>query len=272
MDICMDIDPEHAHPGMGVSHTERFSNMNSNIKKSIIMVLVWVLFGFFFLFTKGTEAFVQYETAFALEKLLSVDNLAVIAAIFTAFKADEAMQHKALNWGITGAVVFRILFIMLGAEALERFSFMNLVFGGLLVFSAYKMMGGEESHNEEPAMVARIKRIAPKMPMILMVIIAVELTDILFAIDSVPAVLSVTDDRMIAITSNIGAIMGLRALFFVLKDGMDKIKYLNQTLAVVLGFVGFKMVAHTWIHIGTLTNVAIIASIFAVGIYASFKK
>lgn len=236
------------------------------------MVLGGVLFGFFFLITKGTESFIQYQTAYTLEKLLSVDNLAVIAAIFTAFKADEKMQHKALNWGITGAVVFRILFIMLGAEALERFSFMNLVFGGLLVFSAYKMMGGEESHDEEPAMVARIKRIAPKMPMIIMVIIAVELTDILFAIDSVPAVLSVTDDRMIAITSNIAAIMGLRALFFVLKDGMDRIKYLNQTLAVVLSFVGVKMALHSVVHIGTLTNVAIIASMFGVGIWASLKK
>ena len=247
-------------------------NMNSSIKKSIIMVLAGVLFGVFFLITKGGEAFAQYETAFVMEKMLSVDNLAVMAAIFTAFKCSEAMQHKALNWGILGAVVFRFVFIMVGAEALERFSFMNYAFGGLLVFSAYKMMGAQDHAEEEPAMVTKVRRWFPRMSMLMMVIIAVELTDILFAVDSVPAVLSITDDRAIAITSNIAAILGLRALFFVLKDGMDKIKYLNQTLCAVLSFVGVKMALHSVVHIGTLANVGIIASMFGVGIWASLKK
>ena len=236
------------------------------------MVLGGFIFGFIFLVTRGTEAFAQYETAFVLEKLLSVDNLAVIAAIFTAFNCNEKMQHAALNWGIIGAIVLRTLFIFAGAEVLARFAVASFVFGGMLIFSAYKMMHTEEASDEEPAMVAKVRRYFPRMSMLVMVIIAVELTDVLFAVDSVPAVLSVTNDRMIALTSNIAAIMGLRALFFVLKDGMDKVKYLNQTLAVVLAFVGAKMVLHEWIHIGTLTNVAIIVAIFAVGIAASFKK
>ena len=246
--------------------------MNSNVKKSIYMVLGGIGLGIIPLFIYGTQGFVEYQTAYTLEKLLSVDNLAVIASIFAAFKCSDAMQHKALNYGIIGAVVMRMLFMMLGAEALERFSAMNYVFGALLVYSAYKMLHGEESSDEEPSMVAKVRTWFPRMSTLAMVIIAVELTDVLFAVDSVPAVLSVTDNRFIAITSNIAAIMGLRALFFVLKDGMDKIKYLNQTLAVVLSFVGCKMALHSVMHIGTLTNVAIIGSIFSVGIWASLKK
>jgi len=249
-----------------------FMNMNSNVKKSIYMILLGIGFGLIPLFTMGTESFVQYQTAYTLEKLLSVDNLAVMASIFTAFKCSEAMQHKALNYGIIGAVVMRIMFMMLGAEVLERFSAMNYVFGALLVYSAYKMLHGEEASDEEPSMVAKVRRWFPRMSTLAMVIIAVELTDVLFAVDSVPAVLSVTDNRFIAISSNIAAIMGLRALFFVLKDGMDKIKYLNQTLAVVLSFVGCKMALHSVVHIGTLANVGIIGSIFGVGIWASLKK
>ena len=248
--------------------------MNSNIKKSIIMVMLGVLTGFFFLFTQGTEGFVQYETAFVLEKLLSVDNLAVMAAVFAAFKADEKLQHKALNYGIFGAIVMRILFMVAGSEAMERFSVTSYVFGGLLAYSAYKMFHGEEDHNaeEEPSMVKKVRRYFPRMSVLAMVIVAVELTDVLFAVDSVPAVLSVTENKIIAIVSNVMAIMGLRALFFVLKDGLNKVKYLNQTLAVVLAFVGAKMILHSWIHIGTLMNVGIIAAIFAAGIWASFRK
>lgn len=247
--------------------------MNSNVKKSIIMVLIGVFGGLYFLFTGGHEAFVQYETAYVLEKMLSVDNLAVMAAIFGAFKADEHMQHKALNYGIYGAIVMRILFMVAGSEAMERFSITSYVFGGLLAYSAYKMLHGAQDHDteEEPSMVKKVRRYFPRMSVMAMIVVAVELTDVLFAVDSVPAVLSVTDNKMVAICSNIAAIMGLRALFFVLKDGMDRIKYLNQTLSVVLGFVGFKMIAHNLIHIGTLTNVGIIAAIFSVGICVSLK-
>jgi tellurite resistance protein TerC len=249
-----------------------FSKMNSNVKKSIYMILLGIGFGIIPLFIYGMQGFVEYQTAYTLEKLLSVDNLAVMASIFAAFKCSDAMQHKALNYGIIGAVVMRIIFMMLGAEVLERFSAMNYVFGALLVYSAYKMLHGEEASDEEPSMVAKVRRWFPRMSTLAMVIVAVELTDVLFAVDSVPAVLSVTDNRFIAISSNIAAIMGLRALFFVLKDGMDKIKYLNQTLAVVLSFVGCKMALHNVVHIGTLANVGIIGSIFGVGIWASLKK
>lgn len=246
--------------------------MSKNMVKSIIMVAIGISFGLYFLFTQGSEAFAQYETAFVLEKLLSVDNLAVIAVVFLAFNADEKMQHRALNWGIIGAIVMRTAFIFAGSTMLEHFAFTSVIFGGLLVFTAIKMFTEDGHEGDQPKMVYRIHARFPKMSVLMMIIIAVELTDILFAVDSVPAVLSVTDDRMIALTSNIAAILGLRALFFVLKDGMNKITYLNQTLAVVLLFVGAKMVFHRYVNISTLSNVAIIFVIFAAGIIFSLIK
>jgi tellurite resistance protein TerC len=236
------------------------------------MILAGFSLGFVFLATSGASAFAQYETAFFLEKLLSIDNLAVMATLFVAFRATTEQQHKALNYGIAGAIVMRLAFILIGAEALDRYEFMSIIFGIILGYSGYKMMSnGHDESDGEPAIVEKIRRRFPKMSTLLMLILAVELTDLMFAVDSVPAVLSVTDSRVIAFTSNVMAILGLRALFFVLKDGMDKIKYLNQTLAVVLVFVGLKMAVSHWIEISELLNVTIIFSLFAIGIIASLK-
>jgi tellurite resistance protein TerC len=245
--------------------------MTTDIKKSIIMILAGFSFGFVFLITQGTAEFAQYETAFFLEKLLSIDNLAVIATLFTAFKATTAEQHKALNYGIAGAIIMRLVFILIGAEALERYEFMSIVFGVILGYSGYKMIKSDHDETNEPKIVSKIRSRFPQISTLLMLILAVELTDLIFAVDSVPAVLSVTDSRMIAFTSNIMAILGLRALFFVLKDGMDKIKYLNQTLAVVLVFVGFKMAISRWVEISELMNMTVIFSVFAIGIILSLK-
>lgn len=245
--------------------------MTTDLRKSIIMILAGFSLGFVFLATNGASGFAQYETAFFLEKLLSIDNLAVIATLFVAFRATTEEQHKALNYGIAGAIVMRLAFILIGAEALERYEFMSIVFGAILGYSGYKMMSAKHDDDDEPAIVDKLRRRFPKMSTLFMLILAVELTDLMFAVDSVPAVLSVTDSRLIAFTSNVMAILGLRALFFVLKDGMDRIKYLNQTLAIVLIFVGIKMAVSHWIHIGELLNVSVIFSIFAIGIIASFR-
>lgn len=246
--------------------------MTTDIKKSVIMILAGFSLGFVFLATSGASGFAQYETAFFLEKLLSIDNLAVIATLFVAFSATSEQQHRALNYGIAGAVVMRLLFILVGAEALERYEFMSIVFGLILGYSGYKMISSHDAEDGEPAIVEKLRRRFPKMSTLLMLIIAVEMTDLMFAIDSVPAVLSVTDSRLIAFASNVMAILGLRALYFVLKDGMDKMRYLNQTLAVVLVFVGAKMALHHWVKIGELVNVTVIFSLFAIGIVASLKS
>ncbi len=246
---------------------------SKNIRTSVVMVVIGIGFGFVFLATKGASAFAQYQTAYVMEKMLSVDNLAVMATIFAAFNADQAMQKKALNYGIAGAIVMRLGLILLGAEALERFEFMSMVFGGLLGYSAWKMIsGGSHDEQHEPAVATRIRKVFPRMSTLMIVIVAVEATDLLFAVDSVPAVLSVTDDRVIAFTSNVAAILGLRALFFVLRDGMNRIVYLNQTLAIVLAYVGVKMATHHWIHIHEAINIAIVFGIFGAGLALSMKK
>jgi tellurite resistance protein TerC len=239
-----------------------------NIRVAVITVALGIAFGLVFLFTQGTTAFAQYETAFFLEKMLSVDNLAVMATIFTAFRCVGKDQHKALTYGIAGAIVMRLGFIMVGAEALERFEFMSVVFGAILGYSAWKML--RSGHDEgEPGAIRFVRRFFPKLSTLVAVIFVIELTDVIFAIDSVPVVLSITDDRWIALTSNIAAILGMRSLFFVLKDGMERIVYLNQTLAVVLAYVGAKMALHKWVHINEALNIGIVAVMFTVGIVAS---
>jgi len=155
------------------------------------MILAGFSFGFVFLITQGTAEFAQYETAFFLEKLLSIDNLAVIATLFTAFKATTAEQHKALNYGIAGAIIMRLVFILIGAEALERYEFMSIVFGVILGYSGYKMIKSDHDETDEPKIVSKIRSRFPQISTLLMLILAVELTDIIFAVDSVPAVLSV---------------------------------------------------------------------------------
>lgn len=243
--------------------------MKKDIRTSVIMIAAGLAFGLVFLATKGASAFAQYETAYVLEKMLSIDNLAVMAMIFTAFNTSAADRHKALNYGIAGAIVMRLVFILIGAEALERFEFMSVVFGLILGFSAYKMLGHDDETEGEPKIVSKVRKMFPKASALLLVILAVEASDILFAIDSVPAVLSVTEDRVIAFSSNVAAILGLRALFFVLKNGMDRMRYLNETLAAALAFVGMKMALSHWVHIGELLNIGMIVLIFGVGIAAS---
>lgn len=243
--------------------------MRKDIMTSVLMITAGVGFGLVFLVTKGVNAFAQYETAYVLEKMLSVDNLAVMAMIFTAFNTSPGDQHRALNYGIVGAIIMRLVFILVGAEALERFEFMSVVFGLILGYSAYKMIRHDDETEDEPKIVSRVRTWFPGVSTLLLVILAVEASDILFAIDSVPAVLSVTGDRMIAFTSNVTAILGLRALFFVMKNGMDRMRYLNKTLAAALAFVGVKMSLSHWVHVSELMNIGMIVTIFGIGITMS---
>lgn len=244
-----------------------------HLRSSIITIIGGVAFGLVFLITNGTTAFAQYETAYFLEEMLSVDNVAVMATIFALFGCADDVQRKALTYGIAGAVVMRLAFVLVGAEALERFEFMSIVFGVLLGYSAWKLFSGDDhAEAHEPKVVQQLRRIFPRMSTLVAVIIAIEVTDLIFAIDSVPVVLSVTDNRLIAFTSNVAAIMGLRSLFFVLRDGMKKITYLNETLAVVLAYVGMKMAISEWVHIPEGLNMAIIGTVFATGIGISYLR
>ncbi len=239
----------------------------------------------------GHEARNQYLAGYLIEKLLSVDNLAVIAAIFLGFQIPGRLQKKLLTYGILGAIVFRAVFVIVGASALNKFSFMHPVFGLVLLFTAVKMFksDGHETDIADSKMVKLISKKFPVEPvfdgdrlttkvngrraltLLGVALIVVELTDVLFAIDSVPAVLAVSPNSFIAFSSNVMAVLGLRALYFLLAAGVEKFKYLNETLAAVLAFVGTKMVLHSVWHISVVASLAIIMILFTAGIGASLS-
>lgn len=216
----------------------------------------------------GTQAGTEYLAAWGIEKALSLDNLFVIGLIFTSFKVNPALERRMLNYGIAGAIVFRLIFILAGVELLTRFEWISILFGVILLHAAWKTLKEAKAGNQqEEAEVANKKiwrglhKVLPihdkfdghklttivngkrMLTMMAGVIIVIELTDIIFAIDSVPAVLAVSPDRFIAYSSNIFALLGLRALFFVYQAVEDKFWALNWALALVLGWIGFKMIA-----------------------------
>ena len=237
----------------------------------------------------GHEAAIQFFTGYVLEKSLSVDNIFVIAMIFAYFGVPLKNQHRLLFWGILGAVVLRGIMIALGAALIARFDWIIYVFGGLLLVSAAKMMITQmENIDPEKNLVVRIvRRLYPvtheidsgrffvrlngqwaATPLFLALIL-IETSDILFAVDSIPAVFAVTRDPFLVFTSNIFAILGLRSMYFVLAGFMHQFRYLKTSLVFVLAYVGVKMMVSHHYPIPNLVSLAFIAGILAVGILAS---
>ena len=239
----------------------------------------------------GGDAAVTYVSAYLLEQALSVDNLFVIALVFKQFRIAKKYQHRILFWGIIGAVFFRLIMLGGGAYLAHRFDWIFYVFGAYLVFQGGKLLVHDDENppDVENGLVTRTLRRFVKIvdgqkydgkfrvlidgkrawTTLLVCLISIELADIVFALDSIPAVLSVSQETFIMVTSNIFAILGLRSLYFVLAGAMDEFKYLKIALAVLLMLIGAKMFAHEWIHIGHLASLAGIAGILAIGIIAS---
>lgn len=251
------------------------------MKESLIWTTVWVtialLFGIaiYFIYenqlfglnthgSSGFDAITKYYTGYVLEESLSLDNIFVIAMIFKFFKIRPEFQHRVLFWGIIGAVFFRLVMILLGHAFIEQFSWAMYVFGGILIWSAFKMMKDEdeESDFKESLGVRLLSKIYPidwsiqnghfiekvngkkVATPLLATLLVVEFTDILFAVDSIPAIFSITDDSFLIFSSNIFAILGLRSLYFFLSGMLDKFKYIKFALVFVLFFVGGKMIFH----------------------------
>lgn len=208
-----------------------------------------------------SEAVVKYITGYLIELSLSVDNLFVIAMIFTSFKIPLKHQHKVLFYGILGAIVFRGLMIWAGIILIQKLSWITYIFGVLMLFTAFKMLVKDEGHNTSPSKFQNylyrkfnvsntqnedkffivengVKMVTPLFIALLMI----ELTDLLFAIDSVPAVLAVTTDPFIVLTSNIFAVLGLRSMYFFLADMLERFKYLKYSVFTILVFVGLKLI------------------------------
>lgn len=242
-------------------------------------------------YTNG-EASLAYLTGYLIEKALSVDNIFVFILIFSFFAVPAAYQHHVLFWGILGALVMRGTMIFVGAALIEQFHWIIYVFGAFLIFTGIRMAGhqDEELQPDKNPVVKFFRKIMPvtetfeedkffirragklmATPLFLILLI-VESTDLVFAVDSIPAIFAVTRDPFIVYTSNVFAILGLRALYFLLANIMDKFQYLKLGLSAVLTFVGIKMVLTDLYHIPVGVSLGVIAGILTVSIVASLWK
>jgi tellurite resistance protein TerC len=237
----------------------------------------------------GADAVVQYVTGYLLEWSLSVDNIFVIALIFSYLKIPTQYQYRVLFWGIVGAIVLRGLMIAAGTTLLQHFDWMFYVFGGILLLSALRMLkGGEEAHDIGNSFPARlVRRFVPVTPELdrarffvrkegrlyatplFVALVMVELTDVVFAVDSIPAILAVTRDPFLVFTSNAFAILGLRSLYFAVAGLMAMFRYLKYSLVLILAFVGMKMLLVSHYHVPNLVSLGIILGTLGLGILAS---
>jgi TerC family integral membrane protein len=252
-------------------------------------ISVSVLFGLGILRYSGGQAALEYFTGYLIEKALSVDNLFLFLVIFRAFKVDERFQHRLLEWGVIGAIVMRGIMILLGAELIQHFSWVMYLLGAFLIYAGLHMVFAKktEVHPEKNRIFQFARkhlrvtrgyegehffvRNAGKLcatPLFL-VLLVVEFTDLTLAIDSIPAIFGITRDPFIVYASNIFAILGLRALYFLLAGVLDRLRYLDAGLALVLMFVGGKMISERWLHIPVHISLGIVGSILVIALLAS---
>ncbi|MDH3243765.1 MAG: TerC/Alx family metal homeostasis membrane protein [Saprospiraceae bacterium] len=237
----------------------------------------------------GLQASLKYLSAYLMEKALSLDNIFVISTIMVYFSIPKSAQHKLLFWGILGAIVFRGIFIAAGVILLNKIHWMKFVLGLLLLFTAFRMMkkSKESSDLSQNKTILFLKKLLPvsrshisdkfyihrmgvvAVTPLMIALIFIELTDILFAIDSIPAVLAITSDAFIIYSSNIFAVLGLRSLYFVLAEALEQFKELHYSLVAVLIFAGFKILLGDWIHINELLSLAVILVCLGAGVLAS---
>jgi tellurite resistance protein TerC len=278
---------------LGVLHRrERRIGLREALAASIVWTLVGLAWNAWLWRAHGHAPGVEFLAGYVIERALSFDNIFVFVVIFQYFAVPESLQHRVLFWGILGALVSRGLFIALGAALLARFAWLIPVLGALLVYTGIRILSGRETevHPEGNPVVRLFQRFVPltqrldgrrfltreagrlvATPLAL-VLVVVEATDIVFAVDSIPAVFGVTRDSFIAFTSNIFAILGLRALYFLLAGLMDRFVYLNYGLGLVLAFVGVKMLVHHWVEIPTVLSLAIVLAVLAVSVAVSLLR
>jgi tellurite resistance protein TerC len=209
----------------------------------------------------GRQPALEWAAGYTIELSLSVDNLFVFMFLFHGFEVGPKLQHKALAWGIGGAVVLRALFIVAGIALLDRFEWVAWVFGFFLLYACWRMLRGQSGSEVLPGW---IRNLHPRQGSLLPVILAVEFTDLIFALDSIPAVLAVTRNPLLAYTSNVAAILGLRSLYFALLSALDRFRSLHYGVGALLAFVGLKMLASPWFDLPIGISLGIIALILAV--------
>jgi len=276
---------------LGVFHRKAHS---VSIKEATTWSIIWVslamIFNLGIYFAWGQEKALEFFTGYVIEKSLSVDNLFIFLMIFQYFSTPAEYQHRVLFWGILGALILRAIFIAAGSALLSHFHWMIYVFGGFLVFTGIKMFlqGDEKIEPERNPVVRLFERWVPitreyhgqnftirtngktRATLLLLVLIVIETTDVIFAVDSIPAIFAVTQDSFIVYTSNIFAILGLRALYFMLAGIMQMFVYLKFGLSLVLCFVGAKMLLADIYKIPIGASLSVIGTILLVSVMASW--
>ena len=264
----------------------------SAVKQLAVWIGIALAFGvLLFVVTGDSTKTLEYYSAYAIEEAMSMDNLFVFIIIFSYFGIRDEDQHHALFYGIVGAIVFRAIFIFAGVELLKMFDWLLYVFGIILLIVALKTTFSKDDDEKENGiarfmknrfnyvdddasrgkMFARVngKRV---ITVLFLCVIVIELTDIVFALDSIPAVLAISDDTLVIYTSNIFAVMGLRSLFFVIHGGMQSLRYLKYGLGVILLFVAFKLLAHSFVEIPIELSLLVIVGVLAITVVASVAK
>jgi tellurite resistance protein TerC len=266
---------------LGVLHRKgRCGSSRTAVLWTIFLVLLAAAYTLYTGWHSGREAGFQFASGYLIEASLSIDNLFVFLILFRALKLEEEQQHRVLLWGILGAIALRGLFIVVGIHLLDRFVWIQYLFGVILAIGAGRLLLAhpQKQSNSRPARwllhhgLRRLPDGRLVLASLLLVILAVELTDLVFALDSVPAVLAVTRSPILAWTSNVFAILGLRSLYFVLAGLLDRFHLLHYGLGIILAFVAFKMLATHWIHIPTLASLCIILTVVAVFITLSLTR
>ena len=259
---------------------------------SVLWITLGLAFGAFVWMRHGADTGLEYLTAYVVEKSLSVDNIFVFVVIFGSLGIPALYQHRVLFWGIVTALVLRGLMIAGGAALLHRFHWVTYVFAGFLILTGVKIFlaPGAEPHPERSAAFRLLRRIVPATPRfdghrfftlengkrvatpLFFALAIIEFTDVVFAVDSIPAVFAVTQNPFVVFTSNIFAIMGLRSLYFLLAGVIDKFVYLKPSLAIVLMFVGVKMAIVSWVKIHPAVSLSVVLTILAIGAVASIVR
>jgi len=275
---------------LGVFHRK---SHEVKIKEALVWSAIWIslalLFNLGLYYFEGSKVALEFLTGYLIEKSLSVDNIFVFILVFSYFAVPAKYQHKVLFWGIIGALVMRAILIVVGAALLAKFHWIIYIFGGFLIFTGLKMLfAGENKMNPENSWIVRLlKKFVPVSSTydgdhfffrkngvlwatpLFVVLLVVEATDLVFAVDSIPAIFAVTTDPFIVYTSNVFAILGLRSLYFALAGMVDKFRYLKVGLSFVLMFVGIKMSIVGFYKIPIVLSLLVIVGILTVSVLAS---
>jgi tellurite resistance protein TerC len=276
-----------------ISREKKVRSTNDALAWTIVWISLGLIFAGIIYFSMGYDKMLEYITGYTLEKTLSVDNMFVFLLIFTSLAIPHQYQHKVLSVGILSAIAMRIPLIIVGVSLLEAFHWMIYVFGAFLIFTAIRMFLQKKEEKIEVEKNIAVRALKKIMPVdvqlktdkflirknailyatpLLVALVIVEMTDLIFALDSIPAVLAITSDPFIVITSNVFAIFGLRSLYFLLSGSMEKFYYLKPALTALLFYIGFKMLLSEFYTIPIELSLAIICSILGIAIALSYVK